>query len=66
MADITEGFYVTSLIGSGVNQVTGDWQEEVIMPAYRLFPVPDGVSDEDAAGYFVNPATAWLMRAARC
>lgn len=31
------------------------------MPAYRLFPVPEGVSDQDAAGYFVNPATAWIM-----
>ena len=25
MADIGEGFYVTSLIGMGVNQVTGDY-----------------------------------------
>src|SRR5262249_727782 len=25
MADIAEGFYITSLIGSGVNQVTGDY-----------------------------------------
>lgn len=44
-----------------LNQRTGDWQEQVIMPAYRLFPVPEGVSDHDAAGYFVNPATALIM-----
>ena len=25
MADIADGFYVTSLIGMGVNQVTGDY-----------------------------------------
>ena len=44
-----------------LNQVTGDWQEQVMMPAYRLFPVPESVSDQDAAGYFVNPATALIM-----
>lgn len=44
-----------------LNQKTGNWQQEVIMPAYRLFPVPEGVSDHDAAGYFVNPATALIM-----
>lgn len=44
-----------------LNQVTGDWQDQVVMPAMRLFPVPEGVSDHDAAGYFVNPATALIM-----
>jgi NADPH2:quinone reductase len=44
-----------------LNQVTGNWQEEVVVPALRLFPVPDSISDENAAGFFVNPATAWVM-----
>ncbi len=44
-----------------LNQHSGNWQEQVVVPALRLFPVPDGVSDHDAAGYFVNPATAWVM-----
>lgn len=44
-----------------LNQFTGNWQEQVVLPAYRLFPVPEGVSDHDAAGYFVNPATALIM-----
>lgn len=44
-----------------LNQKTGNWQEQVVVPAMRLFPVPTGVSDHDAAGYFVNPATAWIM-----
>lgn len=53
-------------IGAGrkvvvLNQFTGNWQDQVVLPAYRLFPVPEGVSDHDAAGYFVNPATALIM-----
>lgn len=44
-----------------LNQETGNWQEKVLVRALRLFPVPDGISDEDAAGFFVNPATAWVM-----
>jgi NADPH:quinone reductase-like Zn-dependent oxidoreductase len=44
-----------------LNQTSGNWQEQVVVPAMRLFPVPEGVTDEDAAGYFVNPATAWVM-----
>jgi NADPH2:quinone reductase len=44
-----------------LNQHSGNWQEQVVVPALRLFPVPSGVSDHDAAGYFVNPATALIM-----
>lgn len=44
-----------------LNQASGNWQEQVVVPALRLFPVPEGVADEDAAGFFVNPATAWIM-----
>lgn len=39
----------------------GTWQEYVVVPAADLFPVPDEVSDEDAAQLFVNPLTAWLL-----
>jgi len=44
-----------------LNQAGGNWQEQVVVPALRLFPVPDGIADEDAAGFFVNPVTAWVM-----
>lgn len=44
-----------------LNQHSGNWQQEVVVPAMRLFPVPEGVSDTDAASFFVNPATAWIM-----
>lgn len=39
----------------------GTWQEEVVVPAEACLPIPDGVSDEDAAQLFVNPLTAVLM-----
>ncbi len=44
-----------------LNQTSGNWQEQVVVPALRVFPVPPGIPDEQAAGYFVNPATAWVM-----
>ena len=37
------------------------WQEFVVCSAVRAIPVPDNVSDEDAAQAMVNPLTAWLL-----
>lgn len=67
-----EGTGRVETLGAGVTDVEvgqrvvllggiGTWQEYVKVPAADLFPVPDGVSDEDAAQLFVNPLTAWLM-----
>lgn len=44
-----------------LNQDTGNWQDQVVIPALRAFPVPEGIPDEQAAGFFVNPATALIM-----
>jgi NADPH2:quinone reductase len=41
--------------------VPGTWQELVVCPAARAIPVPDSVSDEDAAQAMINPLTAWLL-----
>ncbi len=41
----------------------GTWAEAVVADAARLVPVPDGVSDEAAAQFVVNPVTAWVMLA---
>lgn len=41
--------------------IPGTWQELVVCPAARAIPVPDTVSDEDAAQAMVNPLTAWLL-----
>jgi PmbA protein len=45
MADISEGFYVTDLIGMGVNQVTGDYSRGAygfwIENGKRSYPVSE-------------------------
>ena len=41
--------------------VGGTWQEKVIVPAIQAVPVPTALPDEQAATFFVNPATALLM-----
>jgi NADPH2:quinone reductase len=44
-----------------LNERTGNWQEYVTVPARRVVPVPNSISDEQAAMFFVNPATALVM-----
>jgi NADPH:quinone reductase-like Zn-dependent oxidoreductase len=44
-----------------LNGVTGNWQEHVIIPAQRAVPVPKDLPDEQAATFFVNPASALAM-----
>jgi len=40
---------------------SGNWREQVVLPAVQAMPVPAGVSDEQAAMFLVNPMTAWAM-----
>jgi NADPH:quinone reductase-like Zn-dependent oxidoreductase len=44
-----------------INPATGNWQEQTIIPARQAIPVPGGISDEQAAMFFVNPASALVM-----
>lgn len=44
-----------------LNERTGNWQEYVTVSAKRVVPVPNSISDEQAAMFFVNPATALVM-----
>jgi len=44
-----------------LNSQGGNWQEQVILPARQAVPVPDDLPDEQAASFFVNPATALVM-----
>lgn len=39
----------------------GTWAEYAIVPARQAIPVADGIPDEQAAGFFVNPATVVAM-----
>ena len=50
------------------NYVFGDWtnwngvlSEYLVCPANALIPIPDGISDDDAAQFMVNPLTAYAM-----
>ncbi|HEV2861718.1 MAG TPA: zinc-dependent alcohol dehydrogenase family protein [Pyrinomonadaceae bacterium] len=67
-----EGMGEVAAVGEGVGLlragqrviplgVSGTWQEYVLAPAAQLLPVPDGVSDQTAAQFVVNPLTAWIM-----
>jgi NADPH2:quinone reductase len=44
-----------------LNGVSGNWQEQVVIPARQAVPVPSPLSDEQAAMFFVNPASALAM-----
>jgi NADPH2:quinone reductase len=39
----------------------GNWQESVILPALRAVPIPSDIPDDQAASFFVNPATVLVM-----
>ena len=44
-----------------LNDRTGNWREFSTLPARQVIPVPSDISDEQAACFFVNPATALVM-----
>jgi NADPH:quinone reductase len=44
-----------------INSAGGNWAEMAIIPARQARPVPDDVDDEQAACYFVNPASVLAM-----
>jgi NADPH2:quinone reductase len=44
-----------------LNSNSGNWKEQVVIPARQAVPAPKELSDEQAATFFVNPATALLL-----
>lgn len=44
-----------------LNGGAGNWAEQVVIPARQAVPVPDDIPDEQAATFFVNPASAIVM-----
>jgi NADPH:quinone reductase-like Zn-dependent oxidoreductase len=44
-----------------LNSRGGNWQEHVVIPARQAVPVPASLTDEQAATFFVNPASAVVM-----
>jgi NADPH:quinone reductase len=46
-----------------VNDRVGNWAEYTVTKARQVIPVPDDLPDDQAATFFVNPATAVAMTA---
>ncbi len=44
-----------------INDRTGNWRDFTVVPARQVVPIPNDISDEQAACFFVNPATAVVM-----
>ena len=44
-----------------INDKGGNWAEYAVIPARQARPIPSDIPDEQAASYFVNPATAIAM-----
>jgi NADPH2:quinone reductase len=44
-----------------INDRIGNWAEYTITKARQVIPVPDDLNDDQAATFFVNPATALIM-----
>lgn len=59
------GLVARALVGRRVAVVGGPphgtWQEATLIDATRAFPVPRGLSDEQACSFFVNPLTALVL-----
>ncbi len=44
-----------------LNRERGNWAEMTTLPAKQVIPLPDDLSLEQAAMFFVNPATAFIL-----
>jgi NADPH2:quinone reductase len=44
-----------------INSKGGNWAEYAVIPARQARPVPSDIPDEQAASYFINPATVLAM-----
>ena len=44
-----------------LNRAGGNWSEYAVVPAAQVIPLSSRLSMEQAATFFVNPATAWIV-----
>jgi NADPH:quinone reductase-like Zn-dependent oxidoreductase len=56
LSRLRKGKRVAVLNGQG-----GNWQEQVVLPARQVVPLPAEISDDQGAAFFVNPASAVIM-----
>jgi NADPH:quinone reductase-like Zn-dependent oxidoreductase len=43
------------------NSAGGNWSQYAVVPAEKVWPVPDDIPDEQIASFMINPASAILM-----
>lgn len=58
------GIYGKLLIGKRVavlNSSTGNWREKTVIPARQAIPLSSSLTLDQAAMFFVNPVTAYVM-----
>ncbi len=55
------GRYLTGKRVCVLNDVRGNWAEQTVARAKQCIPVPSHLTDQQAAGFFVNPATALAL-----
>lgn len=44
-----------------MNSAGGNWAGQAVVPAAQVIPISRSLSDQQAATFMVNPATAWIM-----
>ena len=44
-----------------LNKSGGNWAAQTVVPADQVIPLSSSLSLEQAATFFVNPATVWIM-----
>jgi NADPH:quinone reductase-like Zn-dependent oxidoreductase len=55
------GRFVAGKRVAAINSAGGNWAEYAIIPAKQARPIADDISDDQAATFFVNPATVLAM-----
>jgi NADPH:quinone reductase-like Zn-dependent oxidoreductase len=67
-----EGVGIVEAVGPGVQgsmvgtrvvfvDTWNTWREQIVCPADKIVPVPDGLDDSAAATSYINPLTAWAL-----
>jgi NADPH:quinone reductase-like Zn-dependent oxidoreductase len=67
-----EGVGIVEAVGAGVQSLVvgtravfvdtwNTFREQIVCPADKLVPVPDGLDDSAAAASYINPLTAWTL-----
>ncbi len=55
------GHWVEGKRVAAINSAGGNWAEYAVIPARQARPVPADIPDDQAAAFFVNPATALAL-----